>query len=493
MKSITPNPIPFARMSLALTLATICLSLWASTAGAQVFDPGAPVRNLEYEGKLYPIRLQLDRIAVFYPEGLVSASREAVARRLGPLVHAEPIVSAPDYRMEVYGTVRSLDAGALLAAIAQLRSEPSVARAAPVYESGGMMAIIQDHLFVQLRDGVQEERLRALMAPLGLTLVEKTAWREGNYTLRIPDDGSIDAIAAAEALRAHEEIVYAEPDLIGEGPALAAPNDPLFAPRQWNLDNTNQQAAWRKDDDLDAPEAWEIARASLAVTVAVLDDGFQMDHPDYQINLDRVNAKDFVDGDSIPTPVGIDTHGTNCLGIAAAIRDNGVGIAGVAGGAKILPIRVWGGGFYSTQAMADGIGWATMKGASVISNSWHTINDLPSWQIAAAIREAVTKGRAGRGCVVVFAAGNVDAAQLAWPAQLEDVISVGATNFCDERKSDVPLSCDGEHGWGSCYGAGLDVAAPGVSIATTTRGAATDSTSTEPRQPRLMSRDSRRC
>lgn len=389
---------------------------------------------------------------------------------MGSLVHAEPVVSAPAHRMEIYSAARPLDAGALLTAIARLRSEPSVERAAPVYESGGMMAIIRDRLFVQLRDGVSEERLRALMDPLGLMILEKTAWRDGNYTLRIPGDGSIDAIAAAEALRVHEEIVYAEPDLIGEGPALAAPDDPLFAPHQWNLDNTNQQAAWRKDVDLDAPEAWEIVRASLAVTVAVLDDGFQMDHPDYQMNLDRANAKDFVDGDSIPAPVGTDKHGTNCLGIAAAIRDNGEGIAGVAGGAKILPVRIWGGGFYSTQAMADGIGWAMMKGASVISNSWHTINDLPSWQIAAAIREAVTKGRSGRGCVVVFAAGNADVAQLAWPAQLDDVISVGATTYCDTRKSNVPMSCDGEHGWGSCYGAGLDVAAPGVAVTTTTTG-----------------------
>jgi hypothetical protein len=445
------------------------MALSAPPAAAQGFDPTAPVRNLEYEGRAYPIRLMLDRIAVFYPEGLAPASREAVVRRLGPLIQPEPIVTATAHRMEIYGAARPLDAAALVSAIAELRSEPAVARAAPVYASGGKMAILLDRLFVQLRDGVPEERLRALLAPLNLTILVKTSWREGNYVLQIPADGSTDAIAAAEALREYEEIVYAEPDLMGEGPGLDAPDDPLF-PQQWNLDNVGQQPTWKTDADLDYPEGREIVRASLAVTIAVLDDGFEMNHPDYQLNLDRVNAKDFVDGDSIPSPSPGDNHGTNCLGIAAAIAGNQVGIAGVAGGARILPIRVWGDGFYSPQAMADGIAWAMTKGASVISDSWHTINDIPSWQIAAAIREAVTKGRGGRGCVVVFAAGNADAMQLAWPAQLEDVISVGATNFCDQRKSMVPMSCDNAPGWGSCYGPGLDVAAPGVFIPTTTTG-----------------------
>lgn len=80
-------------------------------------------------------------------------------------------------------------------------------------------------------------------------------------------------------------------------------------------------------------------------------------------------------------------------------------------------------------------------------------------------REALSKGRNGKGCVVVFSAGNENASQVSYPASsIPDILAVGAMSPCGERKSFS--SCDGEN-WGSNYGDALDVVAPGVKIQTT--------------------------
>lgn len=84
-----------------------------------------------------------------------------------------------------------------------------------------------------------------------------------------------------------------------------------------------------------------------------------------------------------------------------------------------------------------------------------------------AIQNAITNGRNGEGCVVVFASGN-DNSTINYPANaISDILAVGAISACGERKN--PSSCDGENWWGSNYGVALDIVAPGVLIPTTDR------------------------
>ena len=111
--------------------------------------------------------------------------------------------------------------------------------------------------------------------------------------------------------------------------------------------------------------------------------------------------------------------------------------------------------------ISEGINWAWQNGADIISNSW---GGLPNSYVDNAITNALTKGRNGKGCVVVFATGNSNN-EVQYPANSNpDIIAVGAMSPCGERKN--PSSCDTEQ-WGSCYGKELDVMAPGVLIATT--------------------------
>lgn len=234
---------------------------------------------------------------------------------------------------------------------------------------------------------------------------------------------------------------------------------------QWHLNNTGQTYG-TVGVDISAKDAWSASSAAgSGVTVAVIDEGVDLSHPDLAANL--VAGYDATGLGSNGAPSGDDAHGTCCSGIIAAVTDNSKGVAGIAHGAKIMPVRIAyddGSGSWVTYDswIADGITWATNNGADVLSNSWGGGSD--SQAIDDAISNAKTSGRSGKGCVVVFSAGN-DNTDVAYPGYLDTVISVAALSPCDQRKA--PASCDGEYWWGSNYGAALDISAPGVLMYTT--------------------------
>jgi subtilisin family serine protease len=129
-----------------------------------------------------------------------------------------------------------------------------------------------------------------------------------------------------------------------------------------------------------------------------------------------------------------------------------VGISGVSPNSKLISISInlnWGN---TPQQLANGFNWAWQNGSDVISNSWGGY--APSNIINNAIANALSQGRNGLGCVLVFCTHNDDGI-VAYPASLPNVIGVGAISPNGERKS--PSSCDRETWWGSNYGEGLDV------------------------------------
>ncbi len=129
---------------------------------------------------------------------------------------------------------------------------------------------------------------------------------------------------------------------------------------------------------------------------------------------------------------------------------------------KILPVQVFVGASTTDTWLADGINWAWMNGADVLSNSWG--GGSVSAPINSAINGAATSGRGGLGAVVLFASGNNNGS-VSNPAANPQTIAVGASSMCDQRKS--PSSCDLENFWGGNFGTNLDVTAPGVKIQTT--------------------------
>lgn len=159
---------------------------------------------------------------------------------------------------------------------------------------------------------------------------------------------------------------------------------------------------------------------------------------------------------------GYTGHGTACAGIIGAESVNNQGIAGINPGGQLMAIS---NDFFdpgNNQQLADGINKAWQNGAAVISCSWKTSTQSPL--IDDAIDSALTYGRNGKGCVVVFSSGNSNS-DVIYPANSNpDILAVGAISSCGERCN--PNSCYTEN-WGSNYGDELDIVAPGVLIPTT--------------------------
>jgi len=276
--------------------------------------------------------------------------------------------------------------------------------------------------------------------------------------------GELEAMASS--LRAGDpNIEYVEPDRLMQ-PALL-PNDGYYA-QQWSLSDAT--------GGIRAPAAWDKA-SGAGVTVAVIDTGVRP-HADFAAKL--LPGYDFITSSSIAgdgggreadaydpgdytaagqcgsgTPAHNSSwHGTHVAGIVAASANNGIGVAGVAFGARILPLRALGrcGGY--TSDIADAIVWAaggSVSGVPANANPAKVINLSlgGSGACGSTTQNAINSARA-RGAVVVVAAGNdnVDAGT-ASPANCSGVITVAATGKSGGKASY------------SNYGSKVTLAAPG--------------------------------
>ncbi|MFE6227120.1 S8 family peptidase [Streptomyces sp. NPDC057854] len=200
---------------------------------------------------------------------------------------------------------------------------------------------------------------------------------------------------------------------------------------------------------LKLPDAWSTARGDDTV-IAVVDTGVDPGHPDLEGRL--VDGYDFVDGDD--DPKDLNGHGTHVSGIAAAHTDNGVGIAGGAPGAKIMPVRVLGAdGSGSDANITKGIVWAAQHGADVINLSLGESGLMARLLKGGVLNEAISVAN-GKGAVVIAAAGND--ATLLQPYELETPVLV--VNAAD---------AEGRPATFTNFGARNAVAAPGVDILST--------------------------
>jgi subtilisin family serine protease len=192
-------------------------------------------------------------------------------------------------------------------------------------------------------------------------------------------------------------------------------DDPLF-PHQWGL------------QQIRAPEAWSRGFRGRGTVIAVLDSGVDLDHPDLAANL--IPGKSFIG----PCPARDDEgHGTHVAGIAAAVADNGIGVAGVAPEAKIMPLKAGGATGPSTpENVAAGIRHAADQGADVVSVSLATGESplIPGTQLGElepTLEEAVDYAWE-RGTVVVGAAGNGNLPRCSYPGGTTHAICVTASD-----------------------------------------------------------------
>ncbi len=211
------------------------------------------------------------------------------------------------------------------------------------------------------------------------------------------------------------------------------PNDVLFKKYQWNL------------PAIGTIPAWDINRGNQEVIVGVIDTGVDLNHPDLKPQL--LPGYNVVSEGSDPQDdVG---HGTHVAGVISALVNNREGVAGMTWYNKILPIKVLDEtGAGSTYSVAQGIIWATDNGAKVINMS------LGNYAEAKFLHDAI-KYAYDRDVVLIAASGNDNTEQPGFPAAYPEVFAVAATDSAKQKASF------------SNYGDYIDVAAPGVNIAST--------------------------
>lgn len=262
------------------------------------------------------------------------------------------------------------------------------------------------------------------------------------YLIDVP--AGSDVIALVQALSPFQTVFEnVELDGIG-GVAETIPNDRDFA-LLWGMHNTGQFTSCggqgRVDADIDAPEAWDLWTGLDDITLAVIDSGVQK-HADFAAKVlpgwNTVLNNDFVSDSDCP-------HGTHVAGTAGAVGNNGVGVAGVSWGVKILPIKVLTGCSGNETDCGEGIIWAADHGANVgtMSLQYYTGTDF--------FRDAVAYGH-NSGMVLIAATGNNQGRRIAYPAKFPLCMGVGATTIRDERASF------------SNYGPEIDVSAPGQDV-----------------------------
>jgi serine protease len=254
----------------------------------------------------------------------------------------------------------------------------------------------------------------------------------------------VDNVRKALAeLRSRDDVAYAVPNLIAHTAAAThTPNDPLLMSLQWNFIGPY---------GVRAQEAWANARAAgrsggKGVTIAVLDTGVAYSNrvpykrsPDFTSGQ-FVAGKDFVDGD--PYANDLNGHGTHVAGTIAEATNNKIALAGLAYGAKIMPVRVLDrNGEGNANDIADGIRFAVKKRAKLINLSLEFDSGVRASEIPQLL-SAISYARS-RGVLVVGAAGNQGETTISYPANAPGVMSVGATTeggcLADFSNSDYDL------------------------------------------------------
>ncbi|KXX68022.1 S8 family serine peptidase [Flammeovirga sp. SJP92] len=311
------------------------------------------------------------------------------------------------------------------------------------------------------------------------------------YQMEVSTSASIDAVVQSFSTLADVEIaeVIREKRLI-EPDAKFAPiskdqiqtlsetapvNDPLLS-KQWHYSNDGSDAAWTKGADINLFKAWETTMGTNNIIVSIHDEGIDVNHEDLKANMwineaelngvegedsdgngyvDDIYGWNFTTASGDIAPQG---HGTHVAGTVAAVNNNGIGVAGVAGGdgenqgALLMSCQILGGPLID---VAPSYIYAANNGAVISQNSWGYLSEGYFDQVVLDaidyfIAEAGDyEGSPMKGGIVIFASGNNNHAGKWYPGYYEPCFTVASTNPQDQ-KADY-----------SNYGDWIELSAPG--------------------------------
>ncbi|HUS15604.1 MAG TPA: S8 family serine peptidase, partial [Chloroflexia bacterium] len=309
---------------------------------------------------------------------------------------------------------------------------PTPPAPAPLAGQGDKDEIVPGEVLVRFRapagnQAISPTQAQAALIAAGIpAAVERLMEIPGGYVLSVPAGQEISATAA---LSGQPDIVAVDPNRVRHLHARppGAPNDPLY-PVQWSYPRVH------------APDAWNLAQRG-GVVVAVLDTGLDLTHPEFGGRI--APGANFINPGA--SPQDDHGHGTHVAGIIAAQGNNGIGGAGMAWQARIMPIKVAdSSGSVTSERWINGVAYAVQNGANVINMSFGGTAFSSTEQ--AAVDEAWN-----RGLVVVASAGNSGDSgnPVEYPASYRNVVSVAA------------IGSDNARAYYSEYNSAVDVTAPG--------------------------------
>lgn len=435
----------------------------------------ADLEEFFYNGQTkIPLRIPLDRIGVLARDG---ANPDVVAEFVkqygldraeefpgGVLIFA---LGQEVSRDELNDLARKLVAdGQDLIAQAGLAALPSESRT-PM--------LISNEIIIAPADGVSDAEIDDLNAKYGLVEVDRLEGQRRLALVAPPPDLPADGLTVSQLYYESGLVDFAHPNfVVVVDYRETTPNDTLYG-SQWHHRNGGASGG-TVDADADTSWAWDITTGVAAnALIAVVDNGFDVTHPDLTPNLwanpteaadgvdndgngkidDRIGW-DFTGCDSAMAPAGCGDsnlaggdHGTAVAGVAAARGNNALGVSGACPRCGLMLVR------QGSTSWANGvaINYAWQEGAHVVTNSWgYAIGTPTTANVQTAITNAATNGRGGLGSVVLFAMnnGNINDCIGATPdiSSLPNVIAVSASSNQDRKVT--------ESAWGNC----MDVLAP---------------------------------
>jgi subtilisin-like proprotein convertase family protein len=394
------------------------------------------------------------------PEWAVRRIQDAGLERTFEIAPDELSVAAPDGGRETR-SVAAADSLAVLrrraAAVAAATGEETEL---VLYEAGQernryTRRVLTRQVLVLVQPGTDPA---ALAAAAGAAAAESFGFAPEHYLFSATEAGG--ALDLADRLRALPGVESADPLLARQQRKKWTPNDTLFS-QQWHLVNTGQSGG-TAGIDVKITNVWDTYRGS-GILIGIVDDGLQLTHTDLVQNVNTVLDWDWNGNDADPSPniANEDFHGTSCAGVAAARGNNGRGVSGAAPEATLVGYRLIGG--VATDTMEASAMTTNNHLVPIKSNSWGPNDDgktleAPGTLTRAALSNAATTGRGGRGTILVWAGGNgLDASDNSnYDGYANSIYTIAVAALTD----------GGAQSWYSEPGANLVVTAPSSGGAT---------------------------
>lgn len=414
------------------------------------------------EGKVH--QLTESRLSmVIRSESDVLPSHAALTPRAKAMINnITPILNVPHFGVQVF---RAPSRQILGRAKGIFKREKEIKFAGDVLcdPRSGEPVIYTENAFIKFKQEVSESKRKKLFREYNLSVKRELSYADASYFVEAPEGTGRRIFTITSRFLNEPDVELCHPELLRKRSYRAA------FPQQWHLRKTvidrhtieahaSVEAAWQQSE-------------GMGIIIAVVDDGFDLGHEEFQGAGKIVAPRDVTRGTDDPSPGQGDRHGHACAGVACAAGNHGA--SGVAPKSTLMPIRL--ASELGSQDEAEAFVWAADHGADVISCSWgpedgdpadprdprhRQLVPLPD-STRLAIDYAATKGRSGKGCVILWAAGNGnESVENDGYASYDKVIAVAA---CDDSSKKSFYSDFGNAIWCSFpSSAGVPSRTPGI-------------------------------